>query len=125
VREETEAWLASGEPDAGAARVLLDGGFYSQAVFYTHLSVEKMLKALVLERHNLDRPPLTHNLALLESAVDSCPDSVFEFLATLSPESTLTRYTLSPDDEVYTAELARLLLDGADETTRWLRQLLT
>ena len=120
---ETEAWLASAESDASAARILLTNGFYSQAVFYTHLSVEKALKALVLERLDLVPPPHTHNLvALLSLAVDARPDWVHDFLATLSPESVQPRYAMPPDDDVYTAEVASVLLDGAGEATQWLRQ---
>jgi HEPN domain-containing protein len=126
VRKETEAWLASAESDAGAARLLLANGFYSQSIFYTHLSVEKVLKALVMEHLNQERPPVTHNLvSLIEAIVPNPPERLYDFLVRLSPESTGTRYTVYPESDVYTIELAQSLLDGAAETTQWLRQQLT
>jgi HEPN domain-containing protein len=126
VRKETEAWLASAESDAGAARLLLANGFYAQAVFFTHLWVEKTLKAGVIEHLNLGRPPVTHNLvSLIETIVPDPPEWLFDFLVRLSPESTGTRYTLSPENEVYTIELAESLLGSANEAIQWLQQQLT
>ena len=126
MKAETEAWLASAESDAAAARLLLTNGFYGQSVFFTHLSVEKTLKALILERLGVGVPPRTHNLSrLIESMVESPPEWLATFLDKLSPESAQARYALPPDNAVYTSDLATTLFNDAEEATQWLRQNLT
>jgi hypothetical protein len=41
VKRETATWLASSDDDATAARLLAENALYSQAVFHTHLWVER------------------------------------------------------------------------------------
>jgi HEPN domain-containing protein len=123
VKRETAAWLASAEQDAAAARLLSANGFYSQAVFYTHLWMEKVLKALVVERSPTNRARWTHDLiALLHAAGHPGATWMLPLLVRLSVESVDSRYTLPPDSARYTFEVARELLEGAEEAAGWLRQ---
>jgi HEPN domain-containing protein len=119
-------WMAIAESDWRAAELLAANGLPSQAVFHTHLWVEKVLKALVTERLTLAAVPRTHNLrTLLSIAVENPPRWLESFLGTLSPHSTSSRYALAPESLVYTAALAQTMLDGAKEATGWLNKLLT
>jgi HEPN domain-containing protein len=123
VKRETEAWLASAERDAAAARLLAVNGFCGQAVFYTHLWVEKTLKALVVEHSPMNRARWTHDLVtLLYAAGHSEATWMVPFLVRLSNESIASRYTLPPDSSRYTADYAGELLEGAEEATGWLKQ---
>jgi HEPN domain-containing protein len=64
VEAQAEFWKSGAEEDMAAARCLLKGGHWRQALFLAHLSLEKMLKAHVTRRTH-DVPPRTHNLILL------------------------------------------------------------
>ena len=45
-QKQLNYWKSSAEDDLEAADVLFDGGKYLQALFFSHLVIEKMLKAL-------------------------------------------------------------------------------
>ncbi len=65
-----EEWMRQAEYDIATAEVMLDAGRYIYAIFMTHLSLEKALKAfytLVLEKE----PPRTHNLILLQERIEA------------------------------------------------------
>ena len=126
MKEQTAAWLASAEQDALAARLLAANAFYSQSVFFTHLSVEKTIKALIAEEASAGEVSHTHNLArLLRQTVHTGPPWLLPFLVRLSVESTDSRYTLPPETTRYTSEVARRLLEESEEARRWLKQQLT
>ena len=61
VQKQLEYWREGSEDDFEAAVVLLDKGKLRQALFFAHLSLEKMLKAHVT-RATRNVPPKTHNL---------------------------------------------------------------
>jgi len=106
VRPETQQWVALGEEDWSVAQLLLRNRFGRQAVFYTHLSVEKC--------HNLTE--------LARAASATVPTTVLAFLGRLSPHCVLARYEASPG--IYTIDYCEELLAPAGEAIQWLRQLL-
>lgn len=57
-------WIEGAKSDMKAAEVLLNGGSYSQCLFWCHLVLEKLLKACVA-RHTKTQAPYSHNLVLL------------------------------------------------------------
>lgn len=57
-------WRVSAEKDFAAAKVLFKSGNYSHALFFCHLSIEKMLKAIIVKRTN-SAPPFVHDLVRL------------------------------------------------------------
>ena len=57
-------WITEAEEALTVADHLLEKGDYSYALFFGHLSVEKLLKAIYVERQKKHAPPL-HNLSRL------------------------------------------------------------
>lgn len=64
-----EYWLKTSEEDLSAATILLGSKKFSHALFFGHLSLEKMFKALYINILE-DYPPKTHNLILLAKSLD-------------------------------------------------------
>jgi HEPN domain-containing protein len=111
------------DEDWTAAQLLLRNRFGRQAVFYTHLSVEKLLKGLIAETLGPIPIPYSHNLTeLARAARATTPTTVLAFLGRLSPHCVLARYETSQG--VYTIDYCEELLAPAGEAIQWLRQLL-
>ncbi len=64
VNAVVEYWLASAKDDRRAANHLCEKGDYSYALFFGHLYLEKLLKAVVVRRTGA-QAPLVHNLRIL------------------------------------------------------------
>ena len=64
VEEEIRYWIDLARYDLGVARSLMKARKYVYALFFGHLVVEKMLKAVFVKRHGTSPPP-THNLVRL------------------------------------------------------------
>ena len=111
------------EEDWAVAQLLLQSRFGRQAVFYTHLSVEKLLKGLIAESRGPIVILFTHNLPELAQVMDhAIPATIAAFLVRLSPHCVGARYEASVS--VYTIEYCEELLAPAREAISWLRQLL-
>src|SRR5947209_8107285 len=123
MRPDAEIWVAMAEEDWAAAQMLLRNRFGRQAVFYTHLSAEKLLKGLIAESLGPVPVPYTHNLPdLVRVSGAAIPATITAFLDRLSPHCILARYEASP--AVYTMEYCEELLVPAEEAISWLRRLL-
>ena len=59
-----EYWIKSSDEDYKTAEALLSLNRFSHALFFCHLAIEKMLKALVVIKTN-DDSPFAHNLLRL------------------------------------------------------------
>lgn len=64
VKKTIEYWQNSAEYDLGVADVLLEKGKYHYSLFFGHLSLEKILKAIFV-KFTSDHAPITHSLPLL------------------------------------------------------------
>ena len=62
--DKVSFWMVSAEDDWNVARHLFEKGDYAYALFFGHLTLEKILKALFVFARN-DTPPLTHRLVFL------------------------------------------------------------
>jgi HEPN domain-containing protein len=60
--EHIHYWSIQVESDFKAAEVLCVAGYYAQSLFWAHLSVEKLLKALWVKTNQSNTPPFVHNL---------------------------------------------------------------
>jgi HEPN domain-containing protein len=63
--EHVRYWRESAEHDLESAKSMFDSGRYDWCLFVGHLSLEKLLKAIFVERNNNDQPPGMHNLVRL------------------------------------------------------------
>lgn len=57
-------WSETSKQDFETAEILFENKKYSHALFFCHLSIEKILKALVVEKKHI-APPLLHDLVRL------------------------------------------------------------
>lgn len=65
----TRYWVDAAGHDLETARSLFRTGRYDYCLFLCHLSLEKMLKAIVAKTIK-DHPPFTHNLLYLAGKAD-------------------------------------------------------
>ena len=84
-------WTETAEQEWSSAQVLFAAGNYLNALFFAHLTIEKLSKAHWVRANEGDVPPRLHNIARL-----------------LAP----TAVALTPAQEVLVAELNRFQLDG-------------
>ncbi len=66
-------WITESNEAVDVAAHLLEKEDYSYALFFGHLAVEKMLKALFVRCHNKHAPPI-HNLVRLANLCEICID---------------------------------------------------
>lgn len=57
-------WIESSEEDFKVATGLLNLKHYPQSLFFCHLSLEKLLKGLIV-KHTKENPPFSHDLEKL------------------------------------------------------------
>ena len=95
MRPETEAWMEDAEYDLQSAKVMLDSRRYFFVVFMCHLTIEKLLKSVIVERQGLE-PPRMHNLfGLIVRASLTIPAERCPLINKLDSMSVVTRY---PDE---------------------------
>jgi HEPN domain-containing protein len=123
MRKDTENFVTSSEYDLQTAAAMFESGRYIYVVFMCHISVEKMLKAIVAEAlQNI--PPKTHNLIyLIKLGEVNLPADLFEFVAKLNNASIITRY---PEDfrkllEVFPQDIAKEYLMTTQRVIKWLK----
>ena len=124
MKKTTKNWLATSDYDIETAKHMLETGRYIYVIFMCHLSVEKLLKAIVAESIE-ELPPKTHNLRyLVKLGGLSIPGQQMDILDKLNTVSVPTRY---PEDLVslqkqFDREIATEYLSKTKELLKWLRQ---
>ena len=115
-------WLKIAEEDWRVANHLFEKGDYSYALFFGHLTVEKILKALYVDKQN-ETPPFSHNLVYLseKSGLELHEDNL-ELLEEISDYNLEARY---PDDKLSffrkcTIEFTENKLKQIEEVRKWL-----
>lgn len=68
-RQIIKYWRATSRQDFETAQILFQNLKYSHALFFCHLSIEKILKALIVKK-TLAAPPLIHDLVRLAEKTD-------------------------------------------------------
>lgn len=114
--------LDSAQDDWKAANDLFEKGDYPYALFFGHLTLEKILKAVYTKRFDKN-PPYTHRLVSLaeklEVTVDDERLELFEVITDFNIEA---RY---PDEQLSfkkkcTKEFAMLYMKKMEELRKWL-----
>ena len=120
---ETIEWFNQAEYDLETAQVMFHSGRYIYTVFMVHLSLEKALKALIVERTR-KTPPKSHNLVVLfKESNAQLPETEFKFLVRLSIAGVTTRYPeeLSKAIEQYPKPVAQEYLEIAGGVLKCLK----
>lgn len=117
-------WLDDAEYDLGSAEAMLASGKFFFVIFMCHLAIEKLLKAVIIERTETP-PPRIHGLISL-----AAKSGVFfseehrEIINELDDMGVVTRY---PDGrqaltETLTKERATKIFKRTVEFNKWLKQ---
>jgi HEPN domain-containing protein len=95
-KEKVKYWLDSAEDDWKVAKHLFEKGDYSYSLFFGHLTIEKSLKAVYVERLT-NNPPFTHRLVYLaEKASLELGEEKLRLLETVTDFNMEARY---PDEK--------------------------
>ena len=127
VDKVSEFWLIESEDALVVAGHLMEKTDYSYALFFGHLALEKMLKALHASRLRQHAPPI-HNLLRLARALQlDLDENRVDTLIAVTAFNIETRY---PDfkrsfREKCTAEYAKRQMAVIRETYEWLKSQLT
>ena len=123
IRKQISYWKENAEEDWAVAQQLLESGRTRHGLFFAHLALEKMLKALVCKNTN-DLAPRIHNLNRLIDMAGVVSSSVqTDILAEMNAFHIEGRYpeTLTKPP---TREEATRYMKRAEEVFRWLTKLL-
>jgi HEPN domain-containing protein len=94
--EHIKYWLSSAEKDEDIMNYIFNGKRYVQALFFGHLFLEKICKAIWIKNHEENVPPKTHNLLkLLEGSNVGLDKDSQSFLIILNKYQIESRY---PED---------------------------
>ena len=90
-------WVQSAQEDWAAYEALRRAKRYAQALFFLHLTLEKLLKAIVVQESG-HHAPMTHSLPyLLGKTSLECPDHYIDHFAAFSKFNMASRY---PDEKL-------------------------
>jgi HEPN domain-containing protein len=123
-KEKVKYWLQSAQDDWRVAKHLFQRGDYSYSLFFGHLTIEKILKAIYVNRLN-DNPPFTHRLVFLaEKASLEMPEKKLRLLETVTDFNLEARY---PDEKFSfkkkcTKKFAKNYFDEIGVLKKWLEK---
>ena len=124
IREKISYWRVSAENDWRVAVHLFDKGDFAYALFFGHLTLEKILKAIYVHDKE-DNPPRSHRLVYLAGKTDlELREEQVELLEIVTDFNLEARY---PDEKFSfykqcTKEFTIRYLDMIEEMKEWLLQ---
>lgn len=122
--EKVNYWVISAENDWRVAGHLFEKGDYPYSLFFGHLTLEKLLKAVFVKKCD-ESPPFTHRLvALAEKAGLPVTAEQLELLEIVTDFNLEARY---PDEKFSffkkcTAPFTKNYLTKIEELRKWLRR---
>lgn len=121
-QEKINYWIQSAENDWRVAGHLFEKGDYPYSLFFGHLTIEKLLKAVFVSKSD-EPPPFTHSLTYLaeNTGLDSTPERL-ELLEAITDFNIRARY---PDEKFAfykkcTREFTENYLIQIEEIKEWL-----
>lgn len=121
--EHISYWINQAEDDWEAVFTLFNGKKYIQALFFSHLVIEKVCKALWIKYNQQNIPPKTHNLNFLLSQTPiKLTDEQGEFLLNLNRFQLEGRYPeyISKIKEICSRDFTNDLITKTQELKKWL-----
>lgn len=117
-------WFLQSDYDLGTAEDMFRSGRYIYCIFMCHLSLEKVLKGLLIKKTG-EFPIKTHSLVYFSEKIGiSANEKQYKFLYTLDKISVPTRYpeSLSKLIAVFTKEKTEDILNTTKEVQQWIKQ---
>jgi HEPN domain-containing protein len=123
LRPDTKNWIESASYDLETAKYMLSSERFLYVIFLCHLSLEKMLKALVSVVTGKPAPRSHDLIYLVKRSEAKLSPELYEFLSKLNNASIPTRYpdNLQQTLSEYSKEVAESYLKQTEEIVRWLR----
>jgi HEPN domain-containing protein len=121
---DSQEWFRQAQYDFGTAESLFGSERYPPVLFFCHLTLEKALKALYVEKFN-DIPEKTHSLVLLVELLElELPQHLIDSLLVINRLGVTGRYphNLAKMLEQYTEAQTRKILEETKEILTWLMQ---
>ena len=120
-RKRFDFWKNSADEEISTAAVLLKNKKLRQSLFFIHLSLEKILKAIFIKEKG-EHPPLTHNLKYLAEKIPlKLPGNYENFLIEATAFNIESRYpdedSSSPDSQYVNDKYNEAL-----EILKWLQK---
>lgn len=122
-QDHIKYWIRQSSDDWEAVNALLHGGKNLQALFFTHLVIEKLCKAIWIRDNESNFPPRTHNLNyLLSQTFTSINDQDGELLLTLNRFQLEGRYPeyVSQVNKLCTGSFTLDLINKTNVLRLWL-----
>lgn len=116
-------WIEQSHDDWKAVDTLFKGRNYLQSLFFAHLVIEKLCKALWIKFNSENIPPKTHNLIHLLSATPiGLTDEISEFLLNLNRFQLEGRYPdyLIKMHQICNEHFTRSMLESTNKLRLWL-----
>lgn len=124
MKQATKNWIATADYDLKTAEAMLISKRYIYVIFMSHLSIEKMIKA-VISTEVKGLPPRSHSLLFLaQKASIQFPDDLQEFIELLDNVSIIIRYPedLKTMSREFNKKKAEEVFSVTRRTLKWLRQ---
>jgi len=120
MKEETKLWLTQAQEHFDDAIYLFNGSRYSLAVYCCHQALEKILKAIIVEKADII-PPKSHNLdSLARETMLSFPDTWNEDLAEITRFFWRVRYPDLQQASLSSKEKVQTTIDKTKEIFLWI-----
>jgi len=121
-------WINTAEDDWGSVELLFNGKKYLQSLFWAHLVLEKLAKALWVKNNEGNTPPKIHNLVvLLKQANVDLGEEKMNFLVNYNNFQLSARYPdyLNKIYKVCTKPFAEGQMDEVKEIRKCLLEMLS
>ncbi|MBV6341600.1 HEPN domain-containing protein [Candidatus Magnetobacterium casense] len=122
IEDKIQYWIKSASYDWTVARHLFEKGDYPYALFFGHLTIEKILKGIYISKFD-KTPPFTHRLIHLTEAINlELSRDKMELLEIITDFNLEARY---PNEKFSfykkcTLEFATKYMDEIEELREWL-----
>ncbi len=113
------------DEDIGATEALLQAGYFGQSLFWAHLTLEKLCKALWVYTNGSENHPFVHNLLrLLKECNVDMTDEQKLFYAEMNQFQTAGRYGdyLQKLENTVTSDVCEKLMTEVKNQIRWIKQ---
>ncbi|MFA5866124.1 MAG: HEPN domain-containing protein [Phycisphaerae bacterium] len=124
MKPETKLWVEDADYDRESAKAMLESKRYFFVVFMCHLTIEKLLKAAIIERLGIEPPKIHSLIGLATRATLSIPTGHQKLIHELDDMGVVTRY---PDGRralasTLTPERSTNLYERTRKFAQWLKR---
>jgi HEPN domain-containing protein len=124
MKSETKLWVEDADYDLESAKAMLESKRYFFVVFMCHLTIEKLLKAVIVERLGIQPPKIHGLIALATRSALKIPLKNRKLVNELDDMGVITRY---PDGRraiagSLTDERVGALFERTVGFVKWLKQ---